>query len=83
MSPLEIKLIQSIEAILLSEFDYEAPNAQVMLEIPNNSDNGDYASNIAMRLTKVLKKNPREIASVIVEGLQDNELLNRIEIAGP
>ena len=31
--------------------------------------NGDYATNIAMVLTKIAKRNPREIAQAIVDNL--------------
>lgn len=83
MSLLETTIINDIEQILKDQFDYVAEPGQVMLEIPKTADNGDYASNIAMRLTKALKKNPREIATVITEGLEGHEMLLRTEIAGP
>ena len=40
-----------------------------VVERPNNKDNGDYSTNVAMDLTKVLHKNPREIADTIVSKL--------------
>ena len=83
MSLLENTLIQDIEEILKKEFDYSAEAGQVMLEIPKTADNGDYASNIAMRLTKVLGKKPRDVAEVITAGLADHDMLIKCEIAGP
>lgn len=83
MSLLENKIIKDIELILKEQFDYVAEEGQVRLEIPKTADNGDYASNIAMRLTKVLKKKPSDIAEVIVTGLKNHEMLNKVEIAGP
>ena len=83
MSVLEKQIIEAIEVILKDQFDYQAEAGQVMLEIPKTVENGDYASNIAMRLTKVLQKKPRDIAEVIVAGLENHEMLNRTEIAGP
>ena len=83
MNIIEKGLISSIEEILKTSFEYEAKVKEIMLEIPNNSDNGDYATNIAMRLTKVLKRNPREIATIIVEGLDSHPLLKSASIAGP
>ena len=83
MSLLENTLIQDIEEILKKEFDYRAEAGQVMLEIPKTADNGDYASNIAMRLTKVLGKKPRDVAEVITAGLADHDMLIKCEIAGP
>lgn len=83
MSLLENTLIQDIEEILKKEFDFSAEAGQVMLEIPKTADNGDYASNIAMRLTKVLGKKPRDVAEVITAGLADHDMLIKCEIAGP
>ncbi len=83
MSLLENTLIQDIEEILKKEFDYSAEAGQVMLEIPKTAENGDYASNIAMRLTKVLGKKPRDVAEVITAGLADHDMLIKCEIAGP
>lgn len=56
----------------------------IELEIPKVSEHGDYASNIAFGLTRILKKSPREVASQIVERLNDSEkILKKVEIAGP
>ena len=48
---------------------------------------GDYQSNISLTLSKILKKNPREIASEFISILNKNDNLNSlcetIEIAGP
>ena len=44
---------------------------------------GDLASNIAMRLAKPARKNPRELAASIVASLPDSELVDKVEIAGP
>ncbi|MGD0398195.1 MAG: arginine--tRNA ligase [Syntrophobacteraceae bacterium] len=54
------------------------------LEIPRGSEHGDYASNIALALTRHLKRNPRQIASEIVANLNDSDrILEKVEIAGP
>lgn len=45
--------------------------------------NGDYQCNDAMALAKALRKNPREIAAKLVEGLTDPEMLDSVEVAGP
>ena len=60
----------------------EADN--IVIEIPRDTTHGDYSSNIAMQLTKQLKRNPREIAQTIVDGLKtDNDLITKVEMAGP
>ncbi|KZE38462.1 arginine--tRNA ligase [Bhargavaea cecembensis] len=56
----------------------------VMLETPKNKDNGDYATNIAMQLTKIAKKPPRAIAEAIVGNLDtDGTPIKSVDIAGP
>ena len=83
MNFIEETLVASIAAILLESFGIEHEEGLVMLEIPNNTENGDYATNIAMRLTKRVGKNPREIAGVIVDGLSDHTMVKSVSIAGP
>ncbi len=43
---------------------------------------GDYSTNIAMILAKKLKKNPREIASEIINSINQDPTFDKIEIAG-
>lgn len=83
MNKIETKLVGHIEDIILDAFGIEKEDGLVMLEIPNNPEMGDYSTNIAMRLTKRVGKNPREIAGVIVEKLEDNEMVESISVAGP
>lgn len=62
--------------------DYAIDN--IVIEIPKDKSHGDYSSNIAMQLTKVLKRNPREIAQGIIETLdKDAGNVDHVEIAGP
>ena len=42
----------------------------IHLETPKDKANGDYATNIAMQLTKLAKKPPRAIAEAILENLE-------------
>lgn len=61
------------------------PNAEVIvLEIPKDKEHGDYATNIAMRLAKVAKKRPIDIASEIIDKLDKKSMhLSNVEVAGP
>ena len=49
----------------------------------NDTRFGDYQSNAAMVLAKPLKKNPREVAALIIEKIDVNGLCETPEIAGP
>lgn len=55
-----------------------------IFEIPQRENHGDLSSNIAMLLTRELKKNPILIAGEIIENLIfDKNVISKIEIAGP
>lgn len=68
----------------LNDLGIEFNLFDVMVEVPKNRENGDFSSNIAMQLTKVLKDNPRNIAEKIVDKIKDNtKEIDKVEIAGP
>ena len=67
----------------LEQFDLE-DTPEVQIEEPNLPEHGDASSNIAMKLAKPLKNNPRVIAQQIVDGLKiDEKKISSVEIAGP
>lgn len=61
--------------------------ATVLLERPKVAAHGDLACNVAMQLARQLKKNPRTIATDIIEHIealpQAKALIEKFEIAGP
>lgn len=81
---IEDKIIETIEKIIKDKFDFEANDGLIMMEIPKDNKNGDYSTNVAMRLTKQLKMKPQDIAATLKEELltELNEV-EKIEIAGP
>ena len=57
---------------------------EIEIEVPKEKDHGDFSINTAMKLTKLLRKNPRETAQKIVDGINfENTYIERAEIAGP
>jgi arginyl-tRNA synthetase len=52
------------------------------VEVPANPEHGDYATSIAMRLAKSLRKPPRDIATAIKDQLDLRPPLAAAEIAG-
>lgn len=55
-----------------------------VLEVPKDKSHGDLATNAAMQLTKLAKRNPRQIAEAIIEHLdQKSASIESAEIAGP
>jgi arginyl-tRNA synthetase len=57
--------------------------ADLPLERPKNRDHGDWASNAALKLSKVVGANPREFAAEIAAGLEAVPGIASVEIAGP
>lgn len=53
------------------------------LEHPVNSEHGDYSTSIALKLSKQLKKNPLEIAKMIVDSLPKVGFIEKVEIIKP
>lgn len=72
------------EAIVNSGFAEDFDESKITIEIPKEKTHGDYSTNIAMQLTKLLRKNPRMIAEELIR-VVDKEKANidSIEIAGP
>ena len=44
---------------------------------------GDFQINFAMVSSKLIGKNPREIASTLVDNFKENDIIEKLEIAGP
>ncbi len=57
---------------------------EIEVEEPKNEVQGDYSTNIAMKMAKIQKMAPRKIAETIVSAMDDPEkILEKCEIAGP
>ena len=83
------QLQQSIKAALKAAIDQAGlveagTEINIHLETPKDKANGDFATNIAMQLTKLAKKPPRAIAEAILEYLTtEGTDIEKVEIAGP
>ncbi|MFD2673420.1 arginine--tRNA ligase [Marinicrinis sediminis] len=72
---------QAVDAAAIVD-STEIPDIQ--LEVPKEKEHGDFSTNIAMQLTRMAKRNPRQIAEAIVAKFQTGEAgVSKIEIAGP
>ncbi len=82
LEQLSLLIEQAIEGAqkkgLLPEGQFEPS-----LEKPRDASHGDWASTIALRITKVAKKPPRDIAQIIIDELPKNSIIAKAEIAGP
>jgi len=52
------------------------------VERTRDAANGDFATNLAMRLARQARKPPRELAQAIVAAMEDDPAVERVEIAG-
>lgn len=74
-------IIAAITAAGLAELE-EVP--AIAMEVPKEKAHGDLATNAAMQLTRIAKKNPRQIAEEIVSHLDYEKAgIEKAEIAGP
>lgn len=86
-----MNIIEKVKSTLIEEIKASIEKAnlaedipEIKVEIPKDTKNGDYSTNIAMVLTKVEKRNPREIAQAIVDNLDTSKAnVKQVDIAGP
>lgn len=83
MSEISEKLRSVIEQGIKETFDLDVDKNDFSVEIPKDKNHGDYSTNAAMRYAKILRKSPREIAENLSKTLQNSDIIEKIEIAGP
>jgi arginyl-tRNA synthetase len=59
-----------------------ARDLEIEIERTRDAQHGDFASNIAMRLAKAARQNPRKIAEGLVAALPVEDAIAKVEIAG-
>jgi len=81
-SELERLLCEALRSLVPAVLTEPVDPAQVVVERARDEKHGDFASNIAMRLAKSARKNPRELAQAIIAALPPSDLVTSAEIAG-
>ncbi|XP_074650905.1 arginine--tRNA ligase, cytoplasmic-like isoform X2 [Tubulanus polymorphus] len=66
----------------------DVKNAPILITPSTQPKYGDYQCNSAMSISQMLKtegkkSNPRDVAKLIIENLPENEVFEKVEIAGP
>lgn len=56
---------------------------KIEVSVATNEKFGDFQTNFAMMNSKIIGKNPRAIAQEIVDNLESNNVIDKLEIAGP
>ncbi|MCH4286778.1 MULTISPECIES: arginine--tRNA ligase [Bacillota] len=84
MNQIEMSLKHALKDAVSKAFGQELQEDNIVIEIPKDKSHGDYSTNVAMQLTRILKNNPRKIAEGIMEALdKDAADIESCEIAGP
>ncbi|TXR54331.1 arginine--tRNA ligase [Reinekea thalattae] len=79
-----IELLESAASQLQSEgFIPQDHPVRVAVENTRDKAHGDLATNLALTLAKPCKSNPRAVAEKIIATIGDNDLIDKVEIAGP
>ena len=55
----------------------------VIVERTSNSDNGDFATNLPLRLARSTRINPLELAQTLASHISTNDVIDRVEAAPP
>lgn len=76
-------LIQVVDALKQAGTLAEDVHPKIHLENTKDKSHGDFATNLAMMLTKMVGKPPRDVAAMIVELLPESDVVEKVEIAGP
>ncbi|WP_372008897.1 arginine--tRNA ligase [Paenibacillus chitinolyticus] len=57
---------------------------EIVLEVPKDKAHGDFATNLAMQLSRIAKQNPRAIAEQLIQKLdKEKAQIAEVQIAGP
>ena len=74
-------LSELMRTALLSVAPDQADTA-IVLERPKQAAHGDFACNLAMQLARAMKRNPRELAQLLLSEIPKSPFVGKTEIAG-
>ncbi|MBQ3480979.1 MAG: arginine--tRNA ligase [Oscillospiraceae bacterium] len=69
MSDFETRIYEATREAVRAVWDIEAEEGLYVVETPQNPDFGDYSTNVAMKLSRTLRRSPMDIAAPIAEKL--------------
>lgn len=75
--------IQAIDALKTDQVIPTDHEVSIQFERTRQKEHGDFATNLAMTLAKPARRNPRELAELLIAALPADDLVTRVEIAGP
>lgn len=82
MSAMDLQLANALASAAKKAWDLSLEPGEITIEIPKRKEQGEYATNLAMKLARTLRKKPLIIAQELVAVLDDDSI-ESAEIAGP
>ena len=79
---IEKLLTQALAALPEDLVPIAARGSSIEVETTRDAQHGDFASNLAMRLAKATRQNPRNLAQALVRTLPAHPAVAKVEIAG-
>ncbi|HEX3950763.1 MAG TPA: arginine--tRNA ligase [Steroidobacteraceae bacterium] len=79
---IEALLKQALGALPSDLLPAAAREVSIEVESTRDAQHGDFASNLAMRLAKAARRNPRKIAESLLAALPPSDSIAKVEIAG-
>jgi arginyl-tRNA synthetase len=83
MNIIEQALKNELKHAVNKAFALDLPLEDIIIEVPKLKEHGDYSTNLAMRLVKTLKGNPRALAQTLIDAIDFKAAgIKSAEIAG-
>ena len=79
---LEQLLLSALRNLSATHLAAPPDASSVTVERTRDTQHGDFATNVALRLAKAARRNPRELAQAIVAALPANPVVAKAEVAG-
>ncbi len=91
MKNMSEKIRQQIKAVVLNSINQAIKNEElpsleikdILIEVPREKGYGDFSTNVAMQITKIAKKAPRQIAEIIIKNIDTKDTyIEKVDCAG-
>jgi arginyl-tRNA synthetase len=79
---IEALLKRALDALPEDLVPMASRDVGIEIESTRDAQHGDFASNLAMRLAKAARQNPRKLAQALVAALPASDAVDKVEIAG-
>ena len=75
-------LLKNLISEAFKKMGHELDLNDIVIERSKEKAHGDYATNVAMKMARLMRMSPRDIALKLIENINDDNI-EKIEIAGP